>query len=154
MATGHGFGPYAEPVFNRCVQIVHHSLLAWEEYHRNPELDEPDRPFLIVSLDLLSGLVQGLGGTIEVLIARSNPPLLPLVGICLKVGVPSMPLTRHLADLITPSASSSARSPVRIRLDRRHGHLVFRRAADVCPDPDAGNYQPNRTGAKVRVHQR
>ncbi|KAG8899351.1 hypothetical protein FRC00_001551, partial [Tulasnella sp. 408] len=104
MATGHGFGPYAEPVFNRCVQIVHHSLLAWEEYHRNPELDEPDRPFLIVSLDLLSGLVQGLGGTIEVLIARSNPPLLPLVGICLKH--PQAPVRQSAYALIGDMAIS------------------------------------------------
>lgn len=86
MATGHGFAAYAPGVFARCVQIVHHSLLAWEEYHRNPELDEPDRPFLIVALDLLSGLVQGLGGTVENLIGQSSPPLLPLIGICLKVG--------------------------------------------------------------------
>lgn len=85
MATGHGFGNYAQSVFERCIHIVHHSLLAWEEYSRNPDLDEPDRPFLIVSLDLLSGLVQGLGNAIEPLIAHSNPPLLPLVGICLKV---------------------------------------------------------------------
>lgn len=94
MATGHGFAPYAQAVFGRCVQIVHHSLLAWEEYHRNPELDEPERPFLIVSLDLLSGLVQGLGGTVEALIATSNPPLLPLVGICLKVSIASNPVNQ------------------------------------------------------------
>lgn len=86
MATGQGFANYAKPVFERCVTIVHHSLLAWEEYSRNPDLDEPDRPFLIVSLDLLSGLVQGLGPTIEPLLSSTNPPLLPLVGICLKVG--------------------------------------------------------------------
>ncbi|KAG8926580.1 hypothetical protein FRC01_008665 [Tulasnella sp. 417] len=104
MATGHGFGPYAEPVFNRCVQIVHHSLLAWEEYHRNPELDEPDRPFLIVSLDLMSGLVQGLGATVEVLIARSNPPLLPLVGICLKH--PQAPVRQSAYALIGDMAIS------------------------------------------------
>ncbi|KAG9028013.1 hypothetical protein FS837_004015 [Tulasnella sp. UAMH 9824] len=104
MATGHGFAPYAEPVFNRCVQIVHHSLLAWEEYHRNPELDEPDRPFLIVSLDLLSGLVQGLGTTVEVLIARSNPPLLPLVGICLKH--PQAPVRQSAYALIGDMAIS------------------------------------------------
>lgn len=57
----------------------------WEEYQRNPELDEPDRPFLIVSLDLLSGLVQGLGNSIDHMIANSQPPLLPLLTICLKV---------------------------------------------------------------------
>ncbi len=85
MATGPGFAAYAHVVFERSVKIVHTSLLAWEEYVRNPDLDEPDRPFLIVSLDLLSGLVQGLGGAIEGAIAASNPNLLDLVAICLKV---------------------------------------------------------------------
>lgn len=104
MATGHGFAPYAQAVFGRCVQIVHHSLLAWEEYHRNPELDEPERPFLIVSLDLLSGLVQGLGGTVEALIGTSNPPLLPLVGICLKH--PQAPVRQSAYALIGDMAIS------------------------------------------------
>ncbi|KAG8883613.1 hypothetical protein FRB97_006307 [Tulasnella sp. 331] len=85
MATGHGFGAYAQPVLERAIKIVHSSLLLWEEYQRNPELDEPDRPFLIVSLDLLSGLVQGLGNSIDNMIANSTPPLLPLINICLKV---------------------------------------------------------------------
>jgi len=85
MATGQGFAPFARPVFERAITIVHSSLLTYEEYQRNPDMDEPDKPFLIVALDLLSGLVQGLGNTIEPLIVSSNPPLLPLVAICLKV---------------------------------------------------------------------
>ncbi|KAG8903272.1 hypothetical protein FRB99_003539 [Tulasnella sp. 403] len=104
MATGHGFAPYAQNVFQRCVGIVRSSLLAWEEYQRNPDLDEPDRPFLIVSLDLLSGLVQGLGNSVEVLLAQSDPPLLPLVGICLKH--PQAPVRQSAYALIGDMAIS------------------------------------------------
>ncbi|KAG8926361.1 hypothetical protein FRC03_004321 [Tulasnella sp. 419] len=84
MATGQGFAAYAQPVFNRAIAIVHSSLVAWDEFQRNPDLDEPDKPFLIVALDLLSGLVQGLGHTIEPMIANSQQPLLSLVLVCLK----------------------------------------------------------------------
>lgn len=41
--------------------------------HSNPEyFQTPDKDFMIVSLDLLSGLAEGLGASIEHLIAKSN----------------------------------------------------------------------------------
>ena len=47
-------------------------------------MDEPDRTFLVVALDLLSGLTQGLGVMLEPLISRSQPNLLSLLTVCLK----------------------------------------------------------------------
>ncbi|KAF8652279.1 hypothetical protein AX16_004468 [Volvariella volvacea WC 439] len=84
IAMGPAFHPYAGPVFNRCNSIIHNSLLQYQAHQQNPDLDEPDRTFLVVALDLLSGLTQGLGMMLEPLIVQSNPNLLNLLTVCLK----------------------------------------------------------------------
>lgn len=81
---GAAFVPYAGPVFERCTNIVHGSLLQYQAYQQNPEMDEPDRSFLVVALDLLSGLTQGLGLNLQASINRSHPNILSLLVICLK----------------------------------------------------------------------
>lgn len=81
---GPGFAPYAPLVLQRCVSIVHQSLLQYQAYQQNPDLDEPDKSFLVVSLDLLSGLAQGLGTTLEPIISHTQPNLLTLLTVCLK----------------------------------------------------------------------
>lgn len=72
--------------------FIHHS-----EYHMisfsvsqlhqtQPEFYEaPDKDFMIVALDLLSGLAEGLGGNIEQLVARSN--ILTLMYQCMQVTI-------------------------------------------------------------------
>lgn len=47
------------------------------------QYESPDKDFMIVALDLLSGLAEGLGGTIEQLVARSN--ILTLMYQCMQV---------------------------------------------------------------------
>jgi transportin-1 len=66
------------------VEIVRGSLIAFQTWQQNPELDEPERSFLVVALDMLSGLVQGLGMALEPFV-RSQPNLLELLVWCLKV---------------------------------------------------------------------
>ncbi|KAB5593276.1 Importin subunit beta-2 [Ceratobasidium theobromae] len=85
VACATGFLPYAEPVFRRCVEIVHGSLLQYQAFQQQPDTRaEPDKVFLIVALDLLSGLTQGLGAQIIPLVQASQPPLLQLLAVCLK----------------------------------------------------------------------
>ncbi|KAI0326350.1 ARM repeat-containing protein [Cubamyces sp. BRFM 1775] len=84
IAMGPAFLPYAGPIYDRCHSIVHTSLLQYQAYQQNPEMDEPDRSFLVVALDLLSGLTQGLGMALEPHITRTQPSLLQLLTICLK----------------------------------------------------------------------
>ncbi|KAH7883240.1 armadillo-type protein [Phlebopus sp. FC_14] len=84
IALGPSFAPYAPLVFQRCVNIVHQSLLQYQAYQQNPDLDEPDKSFLVVSLDLLSGLAQGMGLGLEPLISQTQPHLLSLLTVCLK----------------------------------------------------------------------
>ena len=82
---GPAFQPYVTPIFERCMSIVHSSLLNYQAFQQNPDLDEPDKAFLVVALDLLSGLTQGLGMQLAPYITASNPPgLLDLLTICLK----------------------------------------------------------------------
>ncbi|KAL0955693.1 hypothetical protein HGRIS_001916 [Hohenbuehelia grisea] len=84
IAMGPSFLKYAGPIFERCCNIVHQSLLQYQAYQQNPDLEEPDKSFLVVALDLLSGLTQGLAMALEPLINQSQPPLLSLVTVCLK----------------------------------------------------------------------
>lgn len=45
--------------------------------------DTPDKEFMIVALDLLSGLAEGLGAQVDQLVAQSN--LIPLLYQCSQV---------------------------------------------------------------------
>ncbi|XP_069803808.1 transportin-2 isoform X2 [Dendropsophus ebraccatus] len=68
-----GFLPYCEPVYQRCVTLVQKTLAQAMMYSQHPDQYEaPDKDFMIVALDLLSGLAEGLGGHVEQLVARSN----------------------------------------------------------------------------------
>ncbi|BGO92978.1 hypothetical protein NBRC10512_004199 [Rhodotorula toruloides] len=85
IAIGPGFAQYAQPVFNRCISIVKQSLIEFQQYQQDPiNYDEPDKTFLIVSLDLLSGLTQGLNTAITQLYSQSDPPVLTLLSLCLQ----------------------------------------------------------------------
>ena len=79
-----GFHPYCEPVYQRCVNLVQKTLAqAMLNNAQRDQYEAPDKVFLIVALDLLSGLAEGLGGNIEQLVARSN--ILTLMYQCMQV---------------------------------------------------------------------
>ncbi|XP_017783866.1 PREDICTED: transportin-1 isoform X2 [Nicrophorus vespilloides] len=68
-----GFLPYCEPVYRRCVSLVQQTLYQHMANQQNPDsFDAPDKDFMIVALDLLSGLAEGLNGHIEKLVVNSN----------------------------------------------------------------------------------
>uniref|UniRef100_A0A673AFF5 Transportin-1 n=1 Tax=Sphaeramia orbicularis TaxID=375764 RepID=A0A673AFF5_9TELE len=92
-----GFLPYCEPVYQRCVNLVQKTLaqamVSAEQrvrlHQSQPDQYEaPDKDFMIVALDLLSGLAEGLGGTIEQLVARSN--ILTLMYQCMQDKMPEV----------------------------------------------------------------
>jgi transportin-1 len=86
IAASGAFAEYAQPVFQRCLTIIHTTLTQYQQAEANPEqFEEPDRTFIVVCLDLLSGLTQGLGDVISQLIATNQPPLLHLMAVCLTV---------------------------------------------------------------------
>ncbi|KAJ4772512.1 Transportin-1 [Rhynchospora pubera] len=69
-ALGPGFSQFAEPVFQRCIGLIQSQQLAKVDQAAAGVLY--DKEFIVCSLDLLSGLTEGLGGGIESLVAKSN----------------------------------------------------------------------------------
>lgn len=84
-----GFLPYCEPVYKRCVSLVEQTLNQHIANTQNPnEFDAPDKDFMIVSLDLLSGLAEGLNGHIEKLVSNSN--MMQLLYQCMQDPMPEV----------------------------------------------------------------
>lgn len=83
-ALGKGFKPFAEPVYSRCVVLVCKTLEECRLCAMDPTLDEPDKDFMIVALDLLSGIVQALNTDAEPLVASTNPPVVQLLSLCIQ----------------------------------------------------------------------
>ncbi|KNC79102.1 transportin-1 [Sphaeroforma arctica JP610] len=89
-ALGIGFLPYAEGVFERCNRLLHSTLHAYQTLSQDPNANivPPDKDFMIVALDLLSGMAEGLGSDLESLVANSH--LMLLIMECMKDPVPEV----------------------------------------------------------------
>ena len=78
LALGHGFYPYCEEVHQRCVYLVHSDMQAEAAHRADPaNCPEPEKDFVIVALDLLSSITEGVGVAIESLV--KNTDILPLL---------------------------------------------------------------------------
>ncbi|TPX33899.1 hypothetical protein SmJEL517_g03297 [Synchytrium microbalum] len=83
-ALGPGFAPFTGPVFQRCLTLIEGTLRQDALYRANPaSIEAPDKDFMIVALDLLSGMTQGLGAAIEPFVANSSPSLVQLLAHCM-----------------------------------------------------------------------
>uniref|UniRef100_M4F875 Transportin-1 n=1 Tax=Brassica campestris TaxID=3711 RepID=M4F875_BRACM len=69
-ALGVGFAPFAQPVFQRCMDIIQLQHMA--KVDPASAGAQYDREFIVCSLDLLSGLAEGLGSGIESLVSQTN----------------------------------------------------------------------------------
>ncbi|KAG4998676.1 hypothetical protein JHK85_030115 [Glycine max] len=72
-ALGTGFTQFAEPVFRRCINIIQTQQFA--KVLADPAATtgvQYDKEFIVCSLDLLSGLAEGLGSGIESLVAQCS----------------------------------------------------------------------------------
>ncbi|KAK6912250.1 Importin-beta, N-terminal domain [Dillenia turbinata] len=69
-ALGTGFSQFAEPVFQRCMSIIQTQQLA--KVGPPSAGAQYDKEFIVCSLDLLSGLAEGLGSGIESLVSQSS----------------------------------------------------------------------------------
>ncbi|KAI8990158.1 armadillo-type protein [Pilobolus umbonatus] len=83
-ALGKGFKPFAEPVYRRCVILVFKTLEECRLSAMDPSIEMPDKDFMIVALDLLSGIVQALNTDAEPLVAATNPPVVSFLSICIQ----------------------------------------------------------------------
>ncbi|KAI6228605.1 Importin-beta domain-containing protein [Aphelenchoides fujianensis] len=80
-AMGPDFFQYCETVFQRCINLINHTLqqvvLEQSNVADNPHLNgdfggDTDKDFLVVALDLISELTEGVRGAIAPIISRSN----------------------------------------------------------------------------------
>lgn len=81
VATNFGslFVPFAGDVYNRALQILSESLIAEQNCQNDDTLDSPEKEFAITALDLIDGLVLGLGTQVTELINSISPPLDELI---------------------------------------------------------------------------
>ncbi|KAK3308234.1 armadillo-type protein [Chaetomium strumarium] len=85
IALGDAFTPYAEPIFARCVNIIHQNLEQTLAANNNPALDQPDKDFLVTSLDLLSAIIQALDNVKAAkLVQNSQPAFFELLSFCME----------------------------------------------------------------------
>ena len=84
-----GFLPYCEPVYRRCVSLVQQTLNQQMAHAQQPDqFDQPDKDFMIVALDLLSGLAEGLDAHIDGMVASSN--IMQLLFQCIQDPMPEV----------------------------------------------------------------
>ncbi|KAK7022069.1 hypothetical protein VNI00_017051 [Paramarasmius palmivorus] len=69
-AMGPSFLPYVGSVLERCTNIIRNSLPQHATFQQNP--DESDLSLTAASLDLISGLTQGLGTDLEPFVNKTN----------------------------------------------------------------------------------
>lgn len=84
-ALNDAFAPFAKPIFTRCINIIQQNLNDSFLAAANPALDQPDKDFLVTSLDLLSAIIQALEGRKSTELAEtSQPSLFELLAYCMK----------------------------------------------------------------------
>lgn len=76
------FGPYAGDVYARAVQVISDNLIMDQNCQNDITLEAPDKEFVIVALDMIDGLVQGLKSDMSTIIAQSQTPLAELLLAC------------------------------------------------------------------------
>ncbi|CEJ82479.1 hypothetical protein VHEMI02539 [[Torrubiella] hemipterigena] len=85
LALRDAFVPYAQPIFTRCMTIIQNNLQQALSAASNPNFDEPEKDFLVTSLDLISSIIQALEEQKAVELVQSSPfPFFDLLGFCLE----------------------------------------------------------------------
>lgn len=71
-AIGVGFVPYAQPVYGRCLRLIRDTLHTDYLALSDPSVEPLDKEFIVCSLDLISGMTEGMGEHIAPLIEGSG----------------------------------------------------------------------------------
>lgn len=77
---GELFAPYALPVYERASKILAHCIEVEQQCHTDPLIDTPEKDFMVTSLDLIDGLIQGFEGHSADLINGAN--LMQMLLLC------------------------------------------------------------------------
>ncbi|PYH45733.1 putative importin beta-2 subunit [Aspergillus saccharolyticus JOP 1030-1] len=84
-AYGDAFAPFAQPLFQRCIKIIYENLQEYMVSVSNQGVEEPDKDFLVTSLDLLSAIIQAIDPQKSgELVANSQPRFFDLLCFCME----------------------------------------------------------------------
>jgi hypothetical protein len=84
-AYGDAFSPFAAPLFQRCTKIIYENLQEYMASVNNQAVEEPDKDFLVTSLDLLSAIIQAIDPRKSgELVANSQPRFFDLLCFCME----------------------------------------------------------------------
>lgn len=81
-----GFGPFVKPIYQRCFDLIT-AKYKQEQEHTDQDY-RYDKDVIFYSLDLISGMIEGLGSTMEPLLHGSN--FIPLLLHCMADEVPEI----------------------------------------------------------------
>ena len=73
-ALEESFAPYASPVYDRAVRVLSNCLQGKSISLKDADYDAPENDFIVTALDLIDGLVQGLGAHFNDLVQSSGQP--------------------------------------------------------------------------------
>lgn len=84
-AYGDSFSPFAPTVFARCNKIIYKNLQDYMAAITGQSLEEPDKDYIVTSLDLLSSIIQAIDSTkSSQLVANSEPQFFDLLIFCME----------------------------------------------------------------------
>ncbi|KAL2853398.1 armadillo-type protein [Aspergillus pseudoustus] len=84
-AYGDAFAQFAPPLFQRCTKIIYENLQEYVASVNNQAVEEPDKDFLVTSLDLLSAIIQAIDPRKSgELVATSQPRFFDLLCFCME----------------------------------------------------------------------
>lgn len=67
-----GFIHFAAPVYQRCLRLIENTYVEQEQARMHKDTNTLDKDFIVCSLDLMSGIIEALGPSVEELIAKTN----------------------------------------------------------------------------------
>ncbi|KAI7086707.1 ARM repeat-containing protein [Hortaea werneckii] len=84
-ALGTHFTPFAKPFWERCIRIIHQNLEEGANANNLGSYDQPEKDFLVTSLDLLSSIIQALEEPYSTeLAATAQPNMFELLAYSMK----------------------------------------------------------------------
>ncbi|KAK6204368.1 putative importin, protein [Scheffersomyces amazonensis] len=84
------FAPYAVPVYERAINILSNCIQIEIQTQTDPTIEVPEKDFVVTSLDLIDGLIQGFGSHSVDLIQQSRSNLMELVLLCFEDQYPDV----------------------------------------------------------------
>lgn len=90
-AYGQAFSPFAPTLFARCNRIIYQNLQEYMAAVNGQAVEEPDKDFIVTSLDLTSSIIQVVDpATSSQLVAASQPSLFELLAFCMEDPIPDV----------------------------------------------------------------